>query len=664
VGEHVVGLERDPRAIREYSKSLLRDLRALELLLRRGAIESGVARIGAEQEMVLVDEGGHPAPIALKLLEELQHDSFTTEVGLFNLEMNLPPLRLGPDVFSTLRANLERLLAEADRAASRHGVRVILTGILPSLSHADLSLENLTPHPRYIALNQAVLAAHGSNLRLRIEGTDEFQIEHDSVSMEMCNTSFQVHLQVSAEQFALFYNVAQAMLGPTLAAAVNSPMLFGKRLWAETRIALFLQSMDARNATPHTRELCPRVRFGDRWVRESVLEIFEEDVSRFPVMMAGPVEEDSLRIVEEGGTPRLAALQLFNSTVYRWNRPCYGICDGKPHLRIECRVLPAGPSVLDQIANAALWVGLVYGGVSQYGDITRKLDFDHARANFLAAARSGLHAGFTWTDRAPVSARDLLLQRLIPLARDGLAALGVGDEGETYLDIVRRRVETGRTGAQWLLDSADRMRGRGIRAQRLAALTAATATRQRGPDPVHAWPLADLEEAGNWAANYRFVEQYMTTDLFTLNQDELLDLAAFIMDRRGIRQILVEDGEHRLVGMVSYRAILRLVATEQLEKLRDGVCVREVMDPDPVCVAADTPTLEVIRLMREHQLSAVPVLKNGKLVGIVSERDFLPMAAQLTEERLQSGGDGSGAAPGPAGAAVARPGPGDPASAA
>jgi CBS domain-containing protein/gamma-glutamylcysteine synthetase len=625
-----------PEAIRSFTKALLRDLQALEQMLEGGRIESGVRRFGAEQEVFLVNQGWRPAMVGVEVLDRVGGAPFTSELARFNLELNLDPLRLEGTCFRRLEEALEADLARLRDAAADSGAEVALTGILPTLAKSDLSLDNITPKARYYALNTALTRMREGAYRLRIEGTDELLIEHDSVMLEACNTSCQVHLQVSADEFARFYNLAQAVTAPVLAAAVNSPILFGKRLWAETRIALFQQSLDTRSATLHLRELLPRVRFGDQWVEQSVTELFQEDIARFRVLLSSPVEEDPLEVLEKGGVPSLEALQLHNSTVYRWNRPCYGISEGKPHLRIECRALPSGPSVPDEVANAAFWIGCVLGAAEEYGDITTVMDFDDAKGNFLAASKLGLKAALSWVDGEPVAAPRLILETLLPLARQGLESCSVDDDDiSRYLGLIQKRVESGSTGSSWALKSLANMKGHGTLAERLAALTAATVQRQREDTPVHEWALAELHEGGGWKLNYLQVEQYMTTSLFTVNEDELVDLVAFLMDRKQIRHVLVEDDEHRLVGLVSYRSILRLVAEGRDAEIdSDALPVKRIMEKDPLTVSPETPTLEAIDLMRKHRVSCLPVVKQGKLVGLVSERDFMPIAYELLEERL------------------------------
>ena len=637
MGQDVNGALTTPDQTRAFSKALLRDLRALERMLDEGLIESGMRRIGAEQEMFLVNAGWRPTPAALRVLEKLD-GPFGTELALFNLEANVEPRLLEGRCFKDLEARLEELVSQVREAAAELGDQVVLTGILPTLSKSDVTLDNLTPTKRYKALDDALSAMrNGEPYKLRIEGADEINIEHDSVMLESCNTSFQVHLQVDPEGFPDVYNVAQLITAPVMAAAVNSPILFGKHLWYETRIALFQQSIDTRSGSVHMRDLAPRVRFGESWIKKSVSELFQEDIARFRVLLTSEVDEDPLAVLDAGGTPSLKALQLHNSTVYRWNRPCYGVTDGKPHVRIECRVLPSGPTIRDEVANAAFWIGAVLGACEKYGDVSRRIQFEDAKANFLAAARHGLKAGFRWLDGRVVGVRELILEEMLPLARAGLSAAGVASSDiETYLGVIRDRVEARVTGARWMLNSIQSMKQQSTRTEWLTALTAAMVARQKVGDPVHLWSPAHLEEGGGGPLSYLRVEQFMTTSLFTVHEDELVDMVAFLMDRNQIRHVLVEDDAHSLVGIVSYRSVVRLMAEGFDRSVEPTPAVKQIMERDPVSVQPDTRTVDAIDLMRQHRVSCLPVVSNGKLIGIVSERDFLPIAYDLLEERLRS----------------------------
>ncbi len=626
----------NPEALRRFMKCLLNDVRALERLLDEGMIESGVRRIGAEQEVFLADRSWRPAPAAVEILEKLDDPRFTTELGQFNLEYNLDPLVFGGDCLRRLEQAITEGLNRLAEVANGVGVSPVLTGILPTLRLSDLDLRNMTPMPRYFALNNALKRLRSGAFEFRLTGTDELIIKHDSVMLEACNTSCQMHFQVGPEEFARLYNIAQVVVAPTLAAAVNSPLLFGRRLWQESRIALFQQAVDTRTPGHHIQERSARVSFGSDWVHESVMEIIKDDIARFRVVMAVAVDEDPFDAIGAGRAPKLNALQMHNGTVYRWNRPCYGICDGKPHLRIENRTLPAGPTVVDEVANAAFWFGLMSGVTERCEDVTKVMDFDVAKRNFVAAARLGLDAQIEWLDRKKAPAAALITGELLTVARGGLERSGIDSEDiDRYLGIIEQRVHTGRNGAHWLLASVGQLKGAGTHAERSAALVAGSYVRQQEGAPVHEWSLARLEEAGGWQRNYQRVEQFMTTDVFTVHADEVIDLVANLMDWRHIRHVPVEDDEHRLVGLVSYRSLLRLLAHDVPHGKDNPMPVGSIMQSDPITVAPETPTLEAIDLMRTNKVACLPVVKDARLVGIITEHDFLSMAAELVEPYLR-----------------------------
>lgn len=636
MGEQDVRQTSEADEIRVFLKHLLRDVRALEQMLEEDRFESGIRRIGAEQELFLVDRNWRPAPIATEVLEAVDDHHFTTELARFNLEFNLDPLVFGERCLSTMEAQVEALLSKVRSAAQQVGGQVVLTGILPTLQKSDLELGNMTPNPRYFALNEAMTKLRGGDYEFYLKGIDELHLHHDSIMVEACNTSFQVHFQVGPEEFARLYNIAQAAAAPVLAAAANSALLFGKRLWWETRVGLFQQSIDTRRTTPHLREQLPRVSFGRHWVRSSVLEIFREDIARFRTLLSTEMDGDPFAALEEGRAPSLKALRLHNSTVYRWNRICYGISDGRPHLRIENRILPSGPTPRDEVANAAFWFGLVSGLAEESGDVTTQLRFDDAHTNFFAAAQHGLNAQLMWLGGRMAPAATLILETLLPLARQGLATAGLdGGDIDSYLGVIEERVRSGRTGAQWQLSSLAAMGGRGPVSERLSALTGATAARQADNQPVHTWEPARLEEGGGWKQNYLSVEHCMDTDLVTVNEHEPVDLVAHLMDWNRIRHVLVEDADNHLVGIVGQRALVRLVGSYHPEQMASPMAVSEVMARDPVTVTPETPTLEAIELMRRHKMSCLPVVKHGHLVGVVTEAQFMAIAGQLLEEKLR-----------------------------
>lgn len=618
---------------RRFTRFLLEDVHALERMLEEGRIEGDIGRIGAEQELVLVDENWRPAPAATQMIERLPADEYSYELALFNLEYPVGPLRFEGQCLRELRGVLQRQYERAVDAASEMGLRVGLFGILPSLRKGDLTLEHMAPVERYRRLNEMLTAMRGRNYEVHIRGTDELITTHDNLMLEATNTSFQIHFQVPPDEFAQRYNIAQLALAPVLAASVNSALLGRYRLWAETRIALFQQSLDTRTG-PVEREIPSRVSFGRRWVDESVLELFQEDIGRFKVLFSVDNVEDPAEALKEGRAPQLEALRLHAGTVYRWNRAVYGIADGKPTLRIENRALPAGPTITDEVANAAFWFGLMAGLADAVGDVREVMEFEHARDNFAAAAQQGLEAQFTWLDGRKVEAKKLLADELLPLAYAGLRSWRIDEEDiYTYLGVIEERVESGQTGAAWQLNSLAGMQQRGTRWERVNAVTAATLARQRRGEPVHTWELARLEEAGGWRNNYLRVEQLMTADVISVGPDDSIDLAANLMNWHRIRHILVEDDQHHLLGLLTHRHLLKFFG-QRIDRNDEPISVRELMVDDPIVISPDTPTLEAIDLLKANRISCLPVVKEDRLVGVITEDDFVNVAGSLLRGRL------------------------------
>ncbi|MDQ1610489.1 MAG: hypothetical protein QOG00_420 [Pyrinomonadaceae bacterium] len=633
MGEHHIEQSADDRQMRAFTKALLNDLGALEQMLDTGRIESGVRRIGSEQEMFLVDAHFRPAPVAVEIIERVKDPRITTEIARFNLEANLTPRLFAGDCFRRMEEEIKSIIGLVREGARACDADVLLAGILPTLQRSDLTLGNITPSPRYYQLNEAVMRLRGGAISVHIKGLEEVTVASDNMMLLSSNTSFQVHLQVSPAEFVPLYNMAQAVTAPVLAAAVNSPLWLGNRLWQETRIALFQHSADARSRPERARGFPTRVGFGERWLEGSVIELFREDIARFRPMMTTEVDEDPLEVLARGGVPRLGALCLHNGTVWWWNRPCYGVSEGKAHLRIENRVLPSGPTTLDEMANAAFFLGLMSSLPGEYGAINERMTFDDARSNFWAAARHGLKAQFTWIDGRSYTSVALILEHLLPLARAGLAEQKVdAADIDLYLGTLEERVRTGQTGAQWALSSLASMGKSGTRDMRHRSLASAMHELQQTGEPVHRWPVIEQSEPEEWSESYRMVGQFMSTDLFTMRPDDLVDLAASVMDWRHIRHVPVVDEQGRLVGLLSHRTLLRLLAHGSHGG--EGIAVRQIMKADPVTVAPTTPTLDAIELMRARRVSCLPVVEDGALVGIVTAQDFLVASTQLFRERL------------------------------
>jgi hypothetical protein len=453
--------------LREETARLADWLRAERL-----APTSGVG--GFEIEAWLVDRQGRPAPLNPPFLERMADPLVVPELSVFNIELNTPPLPLRGDALRRMHANLADLWQRCQRVAAELDATVMLVGIPPSLRTGDLTLERMSCRERYRAINEQILSRrHGRPMELAIRGIETLELTHPDVMLEAATTSFQTHLQVAAGDAAAFFNAALALSAPMVAVAANSPLLFGKRLWQETRIPLFEQGVALPGGERADDPSYRRVGFGRGYVRESLLELFAENLAHYPPLL--PVD------LSDEPADRLPHLRLHNGTIWRWNRPLLGFeADGTPHLRIEHRVMPAGPSIPDTIANAALYYGLIHGLART--PVAALLEFAQCRANFYAAARDGLRAEVAWLNGRRLPLRQLLLDELIPLARRGLLALEIDAADATdYLDIIAGRAATGRTGAGWQQRFLDR------HGADLTALTQTYLERQRSGRPAHEW---------------------------------------------------------------------------------------------------------------------------------------------------------------------------------
>jgi CBS domain-containing protein len=622
VGEHAVYSIKDERTAQSFVRALLADIRALETMIERDLVETGVRRVGVEQEMYLVDDAGFARPIALEMMQRLNDPRFQTEVALFNLEANLGVHELGGSFLSDMERELNDVVSAARAAAAQLGGHVLLTGTLPTLRSADVSSDNLTPEVRYECLNEASLNPHGGHLDLVIDGIERFESSFQSVVVEGANTSIQLHLQVDPADSGRLYNLAQLITAPLLAAATNSPLLLGRRLWQETRVAVFERALDDRSVAQLSRGVPTRVGFGSSWVQGSLVELFQENAARYQPIMTRDLPEDPMAVLDRGEIPSLEALQLHNGTVWRWNRPCFGLTGGRPHLRIENRALPAGPSVLDETANAALFYGLMIALDEHYGPVADRLEFRDARDNFLASAHQGLDAHYCWLDGRSIGARSLLLEELIPLAAEGLAAAGTTATDVTrYLDVIEQRVRRGQTGATWLLRALD-----GQPESRREDLCAAAAqfmlAQQVTDNPVHAWPdldTADVADGG--AARAATLGDIMTRDVFTVRPDDVVDLAASVMSWRHIRHVPVEDQAGDLVGLLSSRNLVAVHAAGG--RSAEPVPVRDLMSRQPPTAAPTDAVSTGVRRLLAADEGCLLIVDGRRLVGIVTERDLL-----------------------------------------
>ena len=445
---------------------------------------------GLEIELNLTDDAGAPAFVNAAALEAIADPNFQTELGQFNIEINIAPRLLEGDVFSELERDARASLNDAENSARTVGAHMMLIGILPTLAAADLNADSFSANPRYQLLNQQIFAARGEDLEIAIAGVERLFTHADTIAPEAACTSVQLHQQVDPDAFARCWNAAQAIAGVQVAIGANSPFFAGKELWRETRIALFEQATDTRPEELKSQGVRPRVWFGERWVT-SIFDLFEENVRYFPALLPVCDSQDPLETLERGDVPQLAELRLHNGTIYRWNRPIYDVVRDQPHLRVENRVLPAGPTVVDILANAAFYYGLLRVIAEEERPLWTQMSFSAAEENFHTGARDGIDARLYWPGVGEVPVAELVLRRLLPLAREGLARWGVSTgDGERLLGHIERRCVELRNGASWQSQMFHRLYDTGIdREQALLGMTRRYREYMHSNEPVHTWPL-------------------------------------------------------------------------------------------------------------------------------------------------------------------------------
>jgi gamma-glutamyl:cysteine ligase YbdK (ATP-grasp superfamily) len=473
-----------------FAQRLQDSLTALDQLLARPDFGVGPSTVGAELELFLIDSGARPLPLNRIVLGKTVDPRVTLEMDRFNLELNTRPTPLAGDPFAAISAEIDGALGSVRKAAAAHGGRVVAIGILPTLRQEDLT-GAITQLPRYRALCAGIQRLKQAPFEVRIDGEDPLNLTWDDVSLEGANTSFQLHLRVNPSDFARIYNAAQLAIGPTLAAAGNSPFFVGHRLWEETRVALCKQATDPRPITQTEWHPTSRVTFGQGWVRQGAAELFRESVALHPPLLPLCGDEEPLEAVVGDGVPRLSELSLHNGTVWSWNRVVYDSADGG-HLRVEMRALPAGPSTIDMMANAAFLLGLVLELAPRIDDLLPGMPFEQAEGNFYRAAKHGLGAEILWPTASVPSPQRFsaseLLRRLVPDARAGLRAAGVSPDCQRLIDVFEARVVTGRTGAWWQRKTLAALEQSLPRDAAMAALVESYLAQMEGGQPVHQWP--------------------------------------------------------------------------------------------------------------------------------------------------------------------------------
>ncbi len=621
MGEQSVKSISDLRARANFLRHILHDIEAFDKMVAEGLFETGIQRIGAEQEFCITNRNWEPEDASATLLKALNDSHFTTELAKYNLELNLDPIELKRESFEQMEQQLRQLMGRVETEAGKRNMHIILTGILPTITPRHIEFDHMTPNPRFEELNRIMREHKGGDFELNIQGVDQLITKHDSIVFEACNTSFQTHLQIEHTEAVAQYNWAQAISAPVLAVCANSPLLLGKELWAETRIALFQQSIDIRSGSTLIREQQPRVTFGTRWVRESISEIFREDIARHTFLVAGEIEHDSLDELKAGRIPELKALCMHNGTVYRWNRPCYGVANGVAHLRIENRYIPAGPTILDEMANFAFWVGLMKGMPEEYAKMWERMDFKRVKANFIQAAHNGIETKLHWMGSV-IDTKQLIQDELIPIAEAGLRKAGIEDTSiRTYLGVIRQRVGS-RNGAQWMRAAYRELKDGHLKDVSLRRMTALMHRNQSTGRPVGEWELASKDHLKGDELKLQYVYQIMSSDPQTVHEHDLVELVEKILKWRYFHHVPVENASGECIGIIT---------SKNLEEAREkhgsfgNMFASEVMVRNVITIGPNEQILTAKALMIEKGIGSLPVIYQGKLVGVITKFDVLKL---------------------------------------
>ncbi|MCU1684882.1 MAG: hypothetical protein JWQ81_5621 [Amycolatopsis sp.] len=489
----------NPRDRGRYRRKVQRCLDTLARMLSDGSFSFAHKNIGLELELNLVDADMRPSMTNGAVLDALDDPSFTTELGQHNIELNVPPRPLAQDSLLGLEDDLDAYLAKAGEQANHAGSQLAMIGTLPTLGEEHFDQKWLTHNARYALLNDQIFAARGEHLILALEGAaldgskpERLRTQAETILPEAACTSVQLHLQVAPEEFAAHWNAAQCLAGVQVALGANSPFLLGKALWHETRIPLFLQATDTRPEELKNQGVRPRVWFGERWIT-SIFDLFEENVRYFPGLLPETDPEDPVEALETGQAPKLAELRMHNGTIWRWNRPVYDVVDGEPHLRVENRVLPAGPTVLDVVANAAFFYGAQRALAESERPIWTQMSFQAAEENLYAGARLGFDSQLYWPGIGWMTPDELALRVLLPLAHEGLERSGVSSEArERYLGVIEHRCLARKSGSSWQRDFVvDAQEHGDDREAALARMLSRYLEHSASGAPVHTWSTTD-----------------------------------------------------------------------------------------------------------------------------------------------------------------------------
>ncbi len=478
---------RDDR--QRYRDKVRRCLDVFERMLRESRFDFESPMTGLEVELSLVDADGDPALRNAEVLDRIDDPAFVSELGRFNLEINVPPRSLREDGLVQYESAIRAQLNTANDRALEAGASMVMIGILPTLTEAHLTHAAISANPRYALLDEQMLLARGEDLHIDIRGVENLETWSDSIAPEAACTSVQFHVQVAPDDFAAHWNAAQCLAGLQVALGANSPYFMGRQLWHETRIALFSQATDTRPAELKSQGVRPRVWFGEQWIT-NVFDLFEENLRYFPALLPVLDDEDPKAVLDASGTPSLNELRLHNGTVWRWNRPIYDVVDDVPHLRIENRVIPAGPTVIDIMANGAFYYGALRALATADRPIWSRMSFATAEENLTSASIRGIEANVYWPGAGDAPVTEIVLRHLLPLAHEGLRDWGVDDAArERLLGVIEARCMTGRNGATWQIEQVTSLEQRGMsRMDALRAMVHIYQDHMHENIPVHSWP--------------------------------------------------------------------------------------------------------------------------------------------------------------------------------
>ena len=601
----------------DFINQLTSDIELLQGLITNNILED-YDRIGAEQEFCLIDENFRANPINETIFSKCKKHGFVTEIAKFNMELNIEPIDLNRNSMRKMENVLLEKMKIVEAIAKKYNSDIIMTGILPTVRKHDLQLKNITNNQRYFDLCNAINEFRDKKYNIRISGLDELIFQHDSPLIEGCNTGFQFHLQIAPNIFHKMYNFAQLIAGPVLATSVNSPILFGKRLWNETRIAVFQQATDTRIIGDYHLESLPRVTFGNKWLKKSLIEIFKEDITRYKILLKSLQQKRSTRINKK--LPQLKALTLHNSTVYRWNRPCYGIYNKKPSIRIENRMLPAGPTIIDEVANSTFWLGLMmFYKNSNIEDIDKIMVFDDARINFYAAAQQGIDATFKWFNGKRIEARKLILNELIPKAAIGLSSINLNPKDiDKYLNVIKERTSTRQNGSRWIIDSYDILSKKFSKQNTLTTITSEIIRYQKTNQPVHTWKKPKHSVVINNPSKL-LVEECMDRDIKSINETDVFELAYQINQWEPTNYMVAVNKHGEITGTLDHKVFKN--KKNILERRK--ILVKNIMNKRKQYVKPNMTIEQSIDIMNTTKKEILPVVENKLFIGIIQKKNLL-----------------------------------------